>query len=64
MSIRHCLGFAILWMGLAASVSAQTVSFTFDDGPTLDHTPLMTPAERNEALLRHLRDGDVQAMSS
>ena len=62
MSIRHCLGFAILWMGLAASVSAQTVSFTFDDGPTLDHTPLMTPAERNEALLRHLRDGDVQAM--
>jgi len=62
MSIRTYLSFAILWMGLAAPAGAQTVSFTFDDGPTLDRTPLMTPAERNEALLRHLGDGNVQAM--
>src|SRR5262245_31414500 len=55
MSIRNCLSFAILWMGLAASAAAQTVSVTSDDGPTLDQTPLMTPAERNEALLRHTR---------
>jgi peptidoglycan/xylan/chitin deacetylase (PgdA/CDA1 family) len=62
MSIRNYLSVAILWMGLAASAGAQTVSFTFDDGPTLDQTPLMKPAERNEALLRHLRDGNVKAM--
>ena len=60
--MRYCLGLAIMWLGVAVSANAQTVSFTFDDGPTLFQTPLMTPAERNEALLRHLRERAVQAM--
>ena len=51
-----------MWMAFAVSATAQTVSFTFDDGPTLYQTPLMTPAERNEALVRHLRDRRIQGM--
>ncbi len=62
MTIRDCALVAVLWLGLAGPAAAQTVSFTFDDGPTLDPTPLMTPAERNEALLAHLRTREVQAM--
>jgi hypothetical protein len=52
MRIRSCVTFALLWMSLAVFAAAQTVAVTFDDGPTLDQS-LMTPAERNEALLRH-----------
>src|SRR5437868_3753065 len=62
MSARDCLLLAIMWMGLTVSGAAQTVSFTFDDGPTVDSTPLMSPAERNEALVAHLREKGVQAM--
>jgi len=38
------------------------MAITLDDGPMLDVTPLMTPVERNDAILRHLRDKGVQAM--
>jgi peptidoglycan/xylan/chitin deacetylase (PgdA/CDA1 family) len=62
MSIRHRLLLATIWQGLVLSAGAQTVSLTLDDGPRIDPTPLMTPAERNEAILRHLRDKGVQAM--
>ena len=62
MSIRNCLCLAIVGWGLTLPAAAQTVSFTFDDGPRIDPTPLMTPAERNEAILAHLRDKGVQAM--
>ncbi len=62
MSTRDGLWLAIVWMGLTVSAAAQTVSFTFDDGPTVDSTPLMTAAERNEALMAHLREKGVQAM--
>jgi peptidoglycan-N-acetylglucosamine deacetylase len=62
VTIRDYLVLAVVWMGLTASAAAQSVSFTFDDGPTLAPTPLMTPAERNEALLAHLRVKQVQAM--
>jgi len=62
MSIRNCLCLAIVGWGLTLPAAAQTVSLTFDDGPRIDPTPLMTPAERNEAILAHLRDKGVQAM--
>jgi peptidoglycan/xylan/chitin deacetylase (PgdA/CDA1 family) len=39
---------------LTGTVRAQSVAFTFDDGPKLEATPLLTPAQRNEALLRTL----------
>ena len=53
---------AFLCACLPHSVSAQGVAITLDDGPMVDATPLMTPVERNEAILRHLRDKGVQAM--
>ena len=40
---------------------AQSVAFTFDDGPSLYATPRMTPAERNAALLAALARHKVQA---
>lgn len=62
MSIRGVVGLAMVSASLATSAVAQTLSFTFDDGPDLNPRPLMTPAERNEALLGHLRVRGVQAM--
>jgi len=62
MSIRDRLCLAILCWALALPATAQTVSFTFDDGPRIDPTPLMTAAERNDAIVAHLRDKGVQAM--
>lgn len=62
MSVRGVVGLAMVSMSLVASAGAQTISFTFDDGPDLYPRPLMTPAERNEAVLRQLRDRGVQAM--
>jgi peptidoglycan-N-acetylglucosamine deacetylase len=53
---------ALLCTCLAHPVAAQSLALTLDDGPMLGATPLMTPAERNEAILRHLRDKGVQAM--
>ncbi len=35
-------------------LTAQSVALTFDDGPRIAVTPLMTPAARNQALLDHL----------
>jgi peptidoglycan/xylan/chitin deacetylase (PgdA/CDA1 family) len=37
-----------------APPSALKVALTFDDGPKTKPTPLMSPSDRNEALLRHL----------
>ena len=53
---------AFLCSCLPHSVSAQSIAITLDDGPMLDVTPLLTPVERNDAILRHLRDKGVQAM--
>ncbi|MGZ3183166.1 MAG: polysaccharide deacetylase family protein [Telluria sp.] len=46
---------------LTGAVRAQSVAFTFDDGPKLEATPLLTPAQRNEALLRTLARERVTA---
>ncbi len=56
----------LLLLGLAAvitadPVTAQSVALTLDDGPMTDETPLLSPEERNEAILGHLRDRGVQA---
>jgi peptidoglycan/xylan/chitin deacetylase (PgdA/CDA1 family) len=62
MSVTRCLILALACGGLPLSAAAQAVSVTLDDGPMIDSTPLMTFTERNEAILRHLRDKGVQAM--
>ncbi len=39
---------------LGPLLTAQSVAFTFDDGPRLAATPRLSPGERNQALLRAL----------
>ena len=39
----------------------QSLALTFDDGPKLAATPLMSPAERNQALLKQLSDANAHA---
>lgn len=51
----------VLLLALAAALRAQSLALTLDDGPTLKATPLLSPAQRNEALLRHLRTAGVPA---
>ncbi|WLI88870.1 polysaccharide deacetylase family protein [Massilia sp. R2A-15] len=48
-------------LALATSAQAQSVAFTFDDGPKLGATPLLTPPQRNQALLDTLDRNHVQA---
>ncbi|MBL0311814.1 MAG: polysaccharide deacetylase family protein [Holophagaceae bacterium] len=45
----------------SAAASAQSVAFTFDDGPRLEETPLMGPEARNAALLAILNKHQVKA---
>jgi len=47
---------------LAVSLQAQALTLTFDDGPNRVKTPLLGPAERNEALLSALRKEKVHAI--
>jgi peptidoglycan/xylan/chitin deacetylase (PgdA/CDA1 family) len=46
---------------LASAVQAQSVAFTFDDGPRLAEGPLMTPQQRNQAILAALAKHKVSA---
>ena len=45
----------------ASAAQAQSVAFTFDDGPRLEATPLLSPLQRNQALLDALAAHHVQA---
>ena len=45
----------------AGAVQAQSVAFTFDDGPSVAETPLLSPLQRNQALLDTLARNRVQA---
>ncbi|MEO8384306.1 MAG: polysaccharide deacetylase family protein [Betaproteobacteria bacterium] len=36
---------------IAPNACAQSIAFTFDDGPSLSQTPLLTPEQRNHAIL-------------
>ncbi len=45
----------------ASTAQAQSVAFTFDDGPHLSQTPLMSPQERNQAMLNALAKYQAKA---
>jgi peptidoglycan/xylan/chitin deacetylase (PgdA/CDA1 family) len=57
----HRLAIALGGALVALSAHAQTVAFTFDDGPQLAETPLMSPQQRNDALLATLARHRIQA---
>ena len=45
----------------ALTAQAQSVAFTFDDGPKIDATPLLSPQARNQAILDALARHQVKA---
>jgi len=51
---------ALAGMGIGVA-QAQSVAFTFDDGPRLEQTPLMSPQQRNQAMLDALAAHKVSA---
>lgn len=57
-----CAGMAAACLLLATpSLHAQSVAFTFDDGPTLSETPRLSPQARNSAMLAALAKHKVEA---
>lgn len=56
------LAFGLLFLGSSVALAAQSLSFTLDDGPRLQATPMFTPEQRNAAMLRHLNQNQVQAL--
>lgn len=50
-----------LLSGFASLVAAQSVAFTFDDGPSLVETPRLSPQQRNAAILAALAKHEVKA---
>lgn len=57
-----CAGMAAACLLLATpSLYAQSVAFTFDDGPTLSETPRLSPQARNSAMLAALAKHKVEA---
>jgi peptidoglycan/xylan/chitin deacetylase (PgdA/CDA1 family) len=57
-ALRACL---LLMCVSAAAAHAQSVAFTFDDGPQLNQTPRLSPQQRNEAMLAALAKHGVKA---
>lgn len=53
--------FLSAFISLAANVNAQTVAITIDDGPDLEQTPRLSPAQRNQAMLNALAKHGVSA---
>lgn len=53
---------AVILAAVTHAALAQRIALTLDDGPMIDATPLMSPAQRNGAMLDHLRSRGVQAM--
>jgi peptidoglycan-N-acetylglucosamine deacetylase len=51
----------VVMLTLSCTLAAQSVAFTFDDGPALKLTPRLSPTERNAALLAALERGHVKA---
>ncbi|NYE62284.1 peptidoglycan/xylan/chitin deacetylase (PgdA/CDA1 family) [Duganella sp. 1224] len=56
---KICSALALYAAAMAAH--AQSVAFTFDDGPRLAETPLLSPQQRNQALLDALAAHKVSA---
>ncbi len=52
---------ALVLCATAAIAQAQSVAFTFDDGPRMAETPLLSPQQRNQALLDALAAHKVSA---
>jgi peptidoglycan/xylan/chitin deacetylase (PgdA/CDA1 family) len=52
---------ALLAVACAAAAHAQSVAFTFDDGPRLAQAPRLTPQQRNQAILDALARNEVSA---
>jgi peptidoglycan/xylan/chitin deacetylase (PgdA/CDA1 family) len=52
---------AVLFSLVNASAWAQSLAFTFDDGPSLAQTPRLSPQQRNQALLDALARHGVKA---
>ncbi|MBL8523428.1 MAG: polysaccharide deacetylase family protein [Betaproteobacteria bacterium] len=61
MTKAFTLLFALLLAAVQAPLHAQSIAFTFDDGPRLNATPLMSPVERNRAMLAALDKHGVKA---
>ncbi|MBC3918845.1 polysaccharide deacetylase family protein [Undibacterium sp. CY18W] len=53
-----CIAALLLFVG---NCHAQTVAFTFDDGPQLEQTPKLSPQQRNQAMLDALARHGVSA---
>lgn len=56
--VLFCTLFCALF---ATPASAQSLAFTFDDGPSLADTPRLTPRQRNQAMLDALARHKVEA---
>jgi peptidoglycan/xylan/chitin deacetylase (PgdA/CDA1 family) len=51
----------LLYLALSGVAAAQSVAFTFDDGPKLQETPKLSPQARNAAILAALHKHGVTA---
>jgi peptidoglycan-N-acetylglucosamine deacetylase len=60
-ALHHLITGAALSLIFTSVVHAQSIAFTFDDGPQLNQTPLLNPAARNQALLAALKKHNVKA---
>ena len=58
---KLAIAVAVAAVVCAAPASAQSVAFTFDDGPRLASTPLLSPHQRNQAMLDALARHKVKA---
>jgi peptidoglycan/xylan/chitin deacetylase (PgdA/CDA1 family) len=56
-----CFSLLAVLVNFSSVVNAQTVAFTFDDGPNLVDTPRLTPEQRNAAMLAALAKHNVKA---
>lgn len=61
--LKQIAGVAVMFAAglLALPAQAQRVAFTFDDGPTLAPGPLLSPQQRNQAMLDALARHKVKA---
>lgn len=61
MRIATALRLAAMSLCFCSAACSQSVAFTFDDGPKLKATPLLSPGARNSALLKALEMHHVKA---
>jgi peptidoglycan/xylan/chitin deacetylase (PgdA/CDA1 family) len=59
--LRSAAMAALMAVAATGAAYAQSVAFTFDDGPRLEETPLMSPQQRNQAMLDALAAHKVSA---